>query len=91
MEPTVYAKVLPFSRRPSGRTPTMDHAMYDVIYIDSHGDETPVAQQMENRDDAAAVAKQAAAERGVGRMVLPGSVKPSNCVCVVPVPLGEAA
>jgi hypothetical protein len=65
-------------------------AMYDVIYIDSHGDETPVAQHMSDRQDAAQVAKEAAAERGVGRMVLPGSAKLPNCVCVVPV-LPEAA
>jgi hypothetical protein len=63
--------------------------MYDVIFIDSHGDETPVAQHMNDRTDAAEVAKQAAAERGVGRMVLPGSAKLPNCVCVVPIP--EAA
>ena len=46
--------------------------MYDVIYIDAHGDETPVAQQLDDRKDAAEVARQAAAERGAGRMVLPG-------------------
>ena len=63
--------------------------MYDVIYMDSHGDETPVAEHVADRRDAAEVAKQAAAERGVGRMVLPGSTKLPNCVCVVPVP--EAA
>jgi hypothetical protein len=65
--------------------------MYDVIYIDSEGDETPVAQHLTDRTDAAAVAKQAAAERGVGRMVLPGSAKLPNCVCVVPVTVPEAA
>jgi hypothetical protein len=59
--------------------------MYDVIYIDSHGGETPLAQQMTDRQDAAAIAKQEAALRGVGRMVLPGSSKLPNCVCVVPV------
>ena len=47
--------------------------MYDVIYIDSHGDETPVAQHMTDRKDAAEVAKSEAAARGAGRMVLPGS------------------
>jgi hypothetical protein len=62
-----------------------EEAMYDVIYIDSHGEETPVAQQMSDRRDAAEVAKQEAAQRGVGRMVLPGSAKLPNCVCVVPV------
>ena len=42
--------------------------------------------------DAADLARQAAAERGVGRMVLPGSSKLPNCVCVVPVPApAEAA
>ncbi len=61
--------------------------MYDVIYIDSHGDETPVAQHLADRKDAAEVAKLAAAERGVGRMMLPGSpLLLPNCVCVVPVP-----
>ena len=59
--------------------------MYDVIYIDSHGDETPLAQHMTDRKDAAEVAKSEAATRGAGRMVLPGSMRPSNCVCVVPV------
>ena len=47
--------------------------MYDVVYIDAHGQETPVAQQLDDRQDAADVARQAAAERGAGRMVLPGS------------------
>jgi len=66
--------------------------MYDVIYIDAHGDETPVAQQLDDRKDATDLARQAAAERGVGRMVLPGSSKPTDCVCVVPVPApAEAA
>jgi hypothetical protein len=64
--------------------------MYDVIYIDSHGDETPVAQHMADRKDAAEVAKSEAASRGAGRMVLPGSHKLPNCVCVVPV-MPEAA
>jgi hypothetical protein len=69
----------------------MDRVMYDVIYIDAAGDETPVAQHVEDRDEAAEVCKHAAAERGAGRMMLPGSVRPSNCVCVVPVPLGGTA
>src|SRR3954451_1611592 len=60
-------------------------AMYDVIYIDAHGSETPVAQHLDDRRDAADVARQAAADRGVGRMFLPGSTKLPNCVCVVPV------
>ena len=68
----------------------MKTLMYDVIYIDAHGDETPVAQHLSDRKDAAEVAKQAALERGVGRMMLPGSAKLPNCVCVVPV-LSEAA
>jgi len=63
--------------------------MYDVIFIDGQGAETSVAQHLDDRGDAAEVAKQAAAERGVGRMMLPGSHKLPNCVCVVPVP--EAA
>ena len=64
--------------------------MYDVIYIDSQGAETPVAQHMSDRADAARIAKDAAVERGAGRMFLPGSAKLCNCVCVVPV-LTEAA
>ena len=65
--------------------------MYDVIYINSDGDETPLAHMID-RKDAAEVAKQAAAERGVGRMVLPGSAKLPNCVCVIPTQgLDEAA
>ena len=59
--------------------------MYDVIYIDSEGSETPVAQHLDDRKDAAQLARTAAAERGAGRMVLPGSTKLPNCVCVVPV------
>ena len=59
--------------------------MYDVIYIDSQGSETPLAQHLDDRRDAATVARQAAAERGAGRMMLPGSTKLPNCVCVVPV------
>jgi hypothetical protein len=59
--------------------------MYDVIYIDAHGCETPVAQHLDDRTDATRLARQAAAERGVGRMMLPGSSKLPNCVCVVPV------
>jgi hypothetical protein len=65
--------------------------MYDVIYIDSQGAETPLAHDLADRRDAAAVAKQAAAERGSGRMVLPGSAKIPDCVCVVPVKLPPAA
>jgi hypothetical protein len=67
--------------RSSGQT----EPMYDVIYIDAHGSETPVAQHLDDRMDAADVARRAAADRGVGRMFLPGSSKLPNCVCVVPV------
>ena len=59
--------------------------MYDVIYIDPQGGETALAQHLVDRLDAATMAREAAAERGAGRMVLPGSVKIPNCVCVVPV------
>jgi hypothetical protein len=65
--------------------------MYDVVYIDADGEETPVAQHFDDRKDATDVARQVAAERGVGRMVLPGSTKLRNCVCVVPVPPAKAA
>jgi hypothetical protein len=65
--------------------------MYDVVYIDAHGEETQVAHHLDDRKDATDVARQAAAERGAGRMVLPGSSKPTNCVCVIPVPPAEAA
>ena len=65
--------------------------MYDVVYIDAQGAETPVARQLDDRQDAAEVARKAAAERGVGRMVLPGSSKLPNCVCVIPVPPAKAA
>lgn len=61
-------------------------SVYDVIYIDSQGSETPVAEAFEDRSDAAELARRVAAERGAGRMVLPGSVKLPNCVCVVPQP-----
>jgi hypothetical protein len=65
--------------------------MYDVIYIDDKGDETPLAQHLVDRKDAAEVAKAAAAERGAGRMMLAGSAKLPNCVCVVHTSLPEAA
>jgi hypothetical protein len=65
--------------------------MYDVIYIDPQGSETPVAQHLDDRKDAAQLARTAAAERGAGRMVLPGSAKLPNCVCVVPVVVPAAA
>jgi len=59
--------------------------VYDVIYIDAEGGETPVAQRICDRKDAADMARRAATERGVGRMMLPGSAKLPNCICVVPV------
>ena len=65
--------------------------MYDVIYIDAKGSETALAQHLEDRKDAAQFARQAAAERGVGRMFLPGSKRLSSCVCVVPVAEPQAA
>jgi hypothetical protein len=58
--------------------------MYDVIYIDRQGCETSLAEHLHDRCDATAMARQAAAERGAGRMMLPGSAKLPNCVCVVP-------
>jgi hypothetical protein len=58
--------------------------MYDVVYIDSQGSETPVAMHLSDCAAAKDIARRAAAERGAGRMMLTGSsVKPSNCVCVV--------
>jgi hypothetical protein len=65
--------------------------MYDVIFIDAEGSETPLARDLDDRCDAAQLAREAAAERGVGRMVLPGSAKLPNCVCVVPVPTLDRA
>jgi hypothetical protein len=66
-------------------------SMYDVVYIDAQGAETPVARQLDDRKDAAEVARQAAAERGAGRLVLPGSSRVRNCVCVIPVPPANPA
>jgi hypothetical protein len=66
--------------------------MYDVIYIDAQGAETPLAQHLDDRGDATSLARKAAAERNAGRMMLPGSTKIPNCVCVVPTSgLGKAA
>lgn len=65
--------------------------MYDVIFIDNEGGEIELAHDLADRGDAAAFAKREATERGVGRMVLPGSSKLPNCVCVVPVALPQAA
>jgi hypothetical protein len=59
---------------------------YDVIYIDQQGQETSVAHALTDRSDAADIARREAAERGAGRMVLPGSAKQPNCVMVVPLP-----
>jgi hypothetical protein len=70
---------------------TLDVSMYDVVYIDAQGEETPVAQQLNDRKHAAEVACKAAAERGAGRMMLPGSSRLPNCVCVIPVPPAKAA
>ncbi len=58
---------------------------YYVIYIDAGGSEEPVASHLE-RVDAADLARRTAAERGAGRLMLPGSQKLPNCVCVIPVP-----
>ena len=58
--------------------------MYDVIYIDAQGTETPLAQQLGDRADACAFAREAAAERNAGRAMLPGSTNLRDCVCVVP-------
>jgi hypothetical protein len=59
--------------------------MYDVVFIDGRGEETVVAGHLADRDAAGQIARRQAADRGVGRMVLPGSSKHRNCVCVVPV------
>jgi hypothetical protein len=68
----------------SGPVPMMTD-VYNVIFIDSKGTETQVASRLADRDAAAQLARRTAAERGAGRMVLPGSAKLPNCVCVVPV------
>jgi hypothetical protein len=77
--------------KPSGPPNKLSTSMYDVVYINAQGEETPVAQQLDDRKDATDVARQAAAERGAGRLVLPGSSRLRNCVCVIPVPPAEAA
>jgi hypothetical protein len=59
--------------------------VYNVIFIDAKGTETQLASRLADRDAAAQIARRTAAERGAGRMVLPGSAKLPNCVCVVPV------
>ena len=53
-------------------TATMTDMAYDVIYIDAVGSEEPVASHLE-RVDAAELARRTAAERGAGRLMLPGS------------------
>jgi hypothetical protein len=58
--------------------------MYNVIYIDLHGTETPLAQDVGDRSEACTLAREAAAERGSGRAMLPGSTNLRDCVCVVP-------
>jgi hypothetical protein len=58
--------------------------MYDVIYIDAHGTETPLALDLHDRDGACAFARREAAERGAGRAMLPGSTNLRDCVCIVP-------
>ncbi len=60
--------------------------MYDVIYIDEQGTETCLAAHLADRCDATVIAREAAAERKAGRMVLSGSSKPTHCVCVVRCP-----
>ena len=44
-----------------------------------------LAQDLPDRAVAADLARRLSAERGAGRLVLPGSRKLENCVCVVPV------
>jgi hypothetical protein len=68
----------------SAPVPNMTN-VYNVIFIDPKGTETQLASRLADRDVAAQLARRTAAERGAGRMVLPGSVKLPNCVCVVPV------
>jgi hypothetical protein len=58
--------------------------MYDVIYIDAQGTETPLAQDLDDREGACAFARREAAERGAGRAMLPGSTNLRDCVCIVP-------
>jgi hypothetical protein len=65
--------------------------MYNVIYIDAEGTETPIAQDVGERGEACALARAAAAERHAGRAVSPGSTNLRDCVCVVPTPHVSAA
>jgi hypothetical protein len=64
--------------------------MYNVIYIDAQGTETPLAQDVD-RAEACALAREAATERGAGRAITPGSTNLRDCVCVVPAPFSSAA
>jgi hypothetical protein len=81
---------LPYGLR-AVRAPADNPLMYDVIYIDAQGAETSLAEHLTDRQDAAQLACKAAAERKAGRMVLPGSNKLPNCVCVVPTDKLESA
>jgi hypothetical protein len=60
--------------------------MYNVIYIDAQGSETSLARDVGDRGEACTLAREAAAERGAGRAMLPGSTHLRNCVCIVPAP-----
>ena len=51
----------------------------------------PLAHHLADRDDACAFARRAAAERGAGRAMLPGSTNLRDCVCVVPTAVVPAA
>ena len=62
--------------------------MYDVIYIDAQGSETCLAEHLSDRRDATVIARDAAAVRKAGRLVLPRSSNPTQCVCVGPRPDG---
>jgi hypothetical protein len=59
--------------------------MYRVVYVDHAGVEITLADHLPDRDAAADIAKLHAAQLGVGRMVLAGSVKQRDCVFVLPV------
>ena len=61
--------------------------MYDVIYIDADGEETPLAQDLDDRDGACEFARREAAERGAGRAMLPGLDEPARLRLHRPLPL----
>ena len=65
--------------------------MYDVIYIDAHGAETLLAQDLDDRDGACAFARREAAERGAGRAMLPGLDEPARLRLRRPLPLALLA